>query len=176
MSSDFKDLKVLFDLHYQNLCYFVYTLTHDQGIAEDVVQDAFISLHHNLDSLTSDEKVYKSFLYTTVRNNVLNLHRRSNVVKKYHSIKPFVDIEEADFDNAIIKTEVMTEINKLIENLPDSCQNIMRMHYVKGLSVKEISEQLQISMNTVKTQKLRGLRYIKSKLNPEFFILLLFFI
>lgn len=176
MSSDLKDLKVLFDHHYQNLCFFVYTLTHDQVLAEDVVQDAFISLHHNLDSLPPEEKVYKSFLYTTARNSVLNLHRRNNVVKKYHARMPFVDIQEGDFDNAIIKTEVLAEINKIIENLPASCQNIMRMHYVLGLSVKEISEQLNISPNTVKTQKLRGLRYIKSKLNPEFFILLLLFI
>lgn len=175
MSSDFKDLKVLFDLYYQNLCYFVFTLTGDKVFAEDVVQDAFISLHHNIESLTPEEKVYKSYLYSSVKNSVLNNYRHNKVEKKYHEKEPFLDITEGDFDNALIKTEVIQEINKILGELPQGCQNIMRMYYIMGLSVKEIADQLQISTNTVKTQKLRGVRYIKSKLSPEFFILLYFF-
>ncbi|TCV20722.1 sigma-70-like protein [Sphingobacterium alimentarium] len=70
MSSYLKDLKVLFDHHYQNLCFFVYTLTHDQVLAEDVVQDAFISLHHNLDSLPSEEKVTLLYLILLIQEEV----------------------------------------------------------------------------------------------------------
>lgn len=174
MASDYKDLKVLFDLHYQNLCYFVYTLTSDKALAEDLVQDAFVSLHNHIGTLNPNDKVYKSYLYTSVKHSVLNHYRRSRVEKKYHEKEPFLDFLDSDFDNALIKAEVIQEINKLLMELPESCQNIMHLHYIKGLSMKEIADQLEVSINTVKTQKLRGIRYIKSKLNPEFFVLLFF--
>lgn len=176
MNSTAKFIKVLFDQHYQNLCYFAYTLVGDKAMSEDFVQDAYLSLNNKFDTLTPHEKVYKAFLYTAVKNSILNFHRKSKVELKYHEYQPFIDLVELDFDKAIIKSETLAEINALIQALPDSCQKIFKLSYQEGFSTKEVADQLNLSVNTIKTQKLRGIRYIQSRLNPEHFLLFLFFI
>lgn len=171
ISLKFKDL---FEEHYQNLCFFTYTLVNDKILAEDFVQDAFIALYNNQEILDKEAKVLKAYLYTTIKNSVLNWARRTKVERKYHDLTPFVDFVDLDFDNAMIKAETVGEINKIIAKLPDSCQNIFKLYYLEGLSTKEIATQLQLSINTIKTQKQRGLKYIQSKLSPEFFLILYF--
>lgn len=173
MSSTREKVKVLFELYYKNLCYFAYTLIGDKNLAEDFVQDAFIALYKNYGTVVQEEKVLKSFLYSSVRNSIYNWHRRNNIERKYHEKEPFNELVEIDFDNALIKVEALSQINAMINQLPDACQQIFRMHYLEEMSLKEIAETLQVSINTVKTQKLRGLRFLKSKLNPELFFFLL---
>ncbi|MCA5006195.1 sigma-70 family RNA polymerase sigma factor [Sphingobacterium sp. WQ 366] len=176
MSSKKNITKLLFDKYYQNLCYFAYTLLGDKVLSEDFVQDAFCSLNDNLETLVPNEKVYKGFLYTAVKNKILNYHRRSKVELKYHKLKPFDELLDLDFDNAIIKSETISEINALIEKLPNACQQIFKLYYLEGFSTKEVAAELNLSVNTIKTQKLRGIRYIQSNLNPEYFALFLFVI
>src|SRR5690606_24875116 len=107
--------------------------------------------------------------------SILNYHRRSKVEVKYHQLQPFNDQIDLDFDNAIIKTEAISEINILIKKLPRSCQEIFKLYYLEGLSTKEVAEQLNLSVNTIKNQKLRGIRYIQTHLNPEYFLIFLLF-
>lgn len=171
ISLKFKDL---FEEHYQNLCFFTYTLVNDKILAEDFVQDAFVALYNNQQILDKETKVLKAYLYTTIKNSVLNWARRTKVEQKYHDLTPFNDFVDLDFDNAMIKAETVGEINKIIAKLPDSCQNIFKLYYLEGLSTKEIATQLQLSINTIKTQKQRGLKYIQSNLSPEFFLVLYF--
>jgi len=176
MLSTAKLINIEFDKHYQNLCFFAYTLLGDKVMAEDFVQEAFLSLFIKFDTITPNENVYKSFLYTSVKNSILNWHRHAKVESKYHQLTPFKDYIELDFDNAMIKTEAISEVNNLISNLPNACQQIFRLYYLDGLSSKEIATKLNVSINTIKTQKLRGLKYIQSKLNPEYFLIFLFLI
>ena len=176
MSTTSLKFKYLFDEHYQNLCFFAYTLVSDKVLAEDFVQDAYIALYKNQENINKDSKALKAYLYTSVKNSVLNWSRRIKVEKKYHDSTPFIDFIDLDFENTVIKAEVVGEINKIIDELPSSCQNIFKMYYLEGLSTKEIASQLQLSVNTIKTQKQRGLKYIQSQLNPDFFILLYFFL
>jgi len=176
MSSSVQLVKIEFDKHYQNLCFFAFSLLGDKVMAEDFVQEAFLSFFTKFETIAVNENVYKSFLYSSVKNSILNWHRHSKVESKYHQIVPFEDYVELDFDAAMLKTETISEIHKLIANLPNSCQQIFKLYYLEGLSTKEIALQLNLSINTIKTQKLRGLKYIQSKLNPEYFLIFIFLI
>ncbi|MGN0003689.1 MAG: RNA polymerase sigma factor [Sphingobacterium composti] len=176
MSTTAKYIKLEFEKHYQNLCFFAYTLIGDNVMAEDFVQEAFLAFYAKFDTILPNENVYKSFLYTSVKNSILNWHRRNKVESKYHQLTNFEDFVDLDFDNAMIKAETIAEVNKLIHNLPRACQQVFKLYYLEGLSSKEIAAQLNISINTIKTQKLRGLKYIQSKLHPEYFLIFIFLI
>ena len=51
-----------------------------------------------------------------------------------------------------------------IENLPDRCKEIFRLIFIDGLTTDQIGERLNISPQTVRTQKARALDLIKSEL------------
>lgn len=152
------------------MCYFAYTMTRDMVLSEDLAQEAFVAYYRNKENISLNEATVKSYLYSAVKNSVLNWARHNKVQEKYWNLTPFNEQDELDLSHALIETEVITEIHKLVNELPPACQNIFRLSYFEGFSNQEISEQLNVSVNTIKTQKRRGLKHLQSKLNPEFFL------
>ena len=159
----------LFKDNYAKLCYFATQLLNDSEAANDVVQETFMTFWN----LNPEEKKnivsVNGFLYQSVKNASLNRLRRQKLEHSYLNKQDVEPIEDAVALNLMIKSEVIAEINKVLETLPASCQQIFRMGYLEGLKNHEIAEALDISINTVKTQKKRGLQLLKMRLNPDFF-------
>lgn len=175
--ADDSSLEKLFHLYYGRLCHYAYQLIGEEN-AEDVVQDAFALLCDNRENISDKENALKSYLYATVRNLCFNRKRHDKVVNLY--LERLVADDDAKYDKAIdhqlIYTEVMAEIHRAIHNLPKGCQAVFRLGYLEGLCNTEIAEELGISINTVKTQKQRGLKMLRETIKPEFFAALLIFL
>lgn len=165
-------LENLFKQYYPRLCHFAWQLLGDKELSEDVVQDAFMAYWKNREAILENEVAIKNFLYSSVRNSCLNAFRRSKVMERYHQLHQEEAFEESQVMAKIIRTEVMDEILNVMQTLPEGCKEVFRLGYLEGLSNPQIAKQLEISVNTVKTQKQRGLNVLRAKLNPEFFALI----
>lgn len=166
----------LFKDNFAKLCYFATKVLKDSVLAKDVVQEAFIT-YWNLNQEEKQKiKAVNGFLYQLVKNACLNRLRRLKLENAYLQLQETEPVEDAVALNLMIKSEVMSEINKVLISLPDGCQQIFRMGYLEGLKNQEIADVLGLSINTVKTQKKRGLQLLKTRLNPEFFAITLFFL
>lgn len=149
----------IFNLFNARLCYFAGQLLAGEELPEDIVQDAFMKLWERRGNFTRIEAV-KTFLYVTVKNRCLNISKHRVVKNRYlHSRNDF--IEERTAVNNIIEAEVLHHMYNAIRELPSACRQVMRLSFDDGLNNKEIARQLDISVNTVKTQKLRGLRFLR---------------
>ncbi|WP_353186148.1 RNA polymerase sigma-70 factor [Parapedobacter lycopersici] len=166
----------LFKEYYTRLCHFAWQLLNDKDAAEDVVQDAFMVYWNNRDTIIDNDVAIKNFLYAAVRNACYNVARREKVTQRFQLLHQIEELEESQVLANIIRSEVMVEIYGIMQSMPAGCQEVFRLGYLEGLSNTEIAEQLDISVNTVKTQKQRGLKLVKGKLNPELFTLLLLFL
>lgn len=169
----FQSDKLLFTRYYKTLCYFAFQMVKDQNLAEDLAQDAFVSYFQNKPAVADDERAIKTFLYSSVKFAVYNLSRKSKTVRKFWERKGFQEFDETDYEHQIIRTEFMQAINEALQNLPEGCRKIMSMSYLEGLSNDEIAGQLDLSINTIKTQKKRGLSVLRDKLRPDYLTLLL---
>ena len=146
-------------------------MLHDADQVEDIVQDAFMNYWDNRDAVADEETAIKNYLYSTVRNACFNISRHEKVVSRYLNLHQEQLTEESTVLASIIRAEVMDEVYKIVRSMPHGCQEVFRLGYLEGLSNLKIAEQLNISVNTVKTQKKRGLKIVKGKLNPELFAL-----
>lgn len=63
---------------------------------------------------------------------------------------------------------------RCVEELPAERREVMRLS-LKGHSVSEIAEILDVSVSTVKTQRQRSFSYLKEKLKDFYCIIPLFF-
>ncbi|RFS19308.1 RNA polymerase sigma-70 factor [Chitinophaga silvatica] len=158
----------LFKEYYARLCYFAFQFTADKDKARDIAQEAFVTYIQS-QHLSSHPSAIRNFLYSTVRNACLNAIRHEKVVEKYASNSVQSEIDDTSIMLTMIQSEVMGEIYRAIETLPDACRQIIRMGYLEGLKNPEIADKLSISVNTVKTQKKRGIEMLKKRLNPEIF-------
>ncbi|WP_114779185.1 RNA polymerase sigma-70 factor [Botryobacter ruber] len=166
-------LEELFQKYYARLVHFAFQFTNSKESAEDFAQDAFIKYWNLKDEIATDERAIKSFLYTTVKNASLNAIRHLKVAENFMAQSGFSDIEEETVVHAIIKSEVIGELHRAIESLPESCQIVSKMGFLEGMKNHEIAQELGVSINTVKTQKKRGLQLLRSRLSPEIITLLL---
>jgi len=157
----------LFRKYYARLCHFAWQLLGDEVMAEDIVQDAFTEFLERRHAVADKDAAIKNYLYTSIRNACYNVGRDAKIEERYFRLNPLVMMEESAIVNKIVRSEVMHEVYTIITTMPRACQQIFRLGYLEGWSNAKIAEKLQVSVNTVKTQKQRGLKLLKGKLNPE---------
>lgn len=163
----------VYDLYYRRLCFFAYQLVGDKDLAEDIAQDAFVAYWNQKSTFIDNDKVVKSYLYSTVKFISLNHLRHKKVTERYSLNSLGTHIEEEKITEKMIRAEVLNEIYQALDTLPEGCKEIFRLGYFEGFSNPKIAEVLQISINTVKTQKQRGLKMLRSILKPESFLVFL---
>lgn len=172
MQFDIPSPAMLFQEYYTRLCYFAFQFTGDKDKARDIAQEAFVTYLAQQSKITPHPAAIKNFLYTTVKNACLNYLRHARVVEQYAAASSQSEADDTSVMLTMIRSEVMGEIYRALETLPEACRQVIRMGYLEGLKNLEIASKLSISINTVKTQKKRGLEMLKKRLNPEIFTLL----
>lgn len=153
---------------FPTLTHFANGYVNDTGIAEDLVQDVFIKFWKNrevCDTIIS----LKSYLYAMVKNQCIS-HLKKN---RENPIENTPEDIELTFNNKIIEEETYLILKNAIDNLPPQSSKIMNMA-IRGIKNQEISEQLDISVNTVKRLKYRAISSLKVSLKDYYFLILLF--
>ena len=172
MAEENLHIETLFRTYYARLCVFGTRMTGDAGLAEDLVQEAYLNCWKARMSF-NDEQVAKSYLYTSVRNACLNHARHLKVVKKYEASALPEDITSSNIIEDIVRAEVMGEMHAAIEGLPEGARTVLKLAFFESLRNDEIAERLGVSVNTIKTQKARALQLLRLRLDPLSFTLFL---
>ncbi|MNJ91433.1 ECF RNA polymerase sigma factor SigL [compost metagenome] len=166
----------LFKDNYAKLCHFAIQFLKDDDAAKDIVQEVFVT-YWNMDERPAHHtSSVNAFLYASVRNACLNKLRRQKLEHGFLNDQESDPSEDAVALNSMIRSEVLAELHKVITTLPDNCQKIFRMGYLEGLKNPQIAAELGLSINTVKTQKKRGLQLLKVRLNPDLFAIISVFL
>lgn len=166
---DRKTYYQIFDIWYDSLCMFSNKFINDLQSSEDIVQESFISLWNNRDTIESPSHL-KAFLYQVTRNNSLN-HLKHQKIKDEHHTEI---ISQLSTDNHFINFVIEEETERLLlqteKELAPKCKEIFLLS-IKGQTNNEIADKLGISVNTVKTQKKIAYKVLKTKLSEVVLII-----
>lgn len=165
--------EILFKSYFGRLSYFAFQFVNDKDIANDLVQDAFVAYLDCKNDISNHPDVIKGFLYKSVKNSSLNYLKRQKVQERYFSLRDEDIFENEKVLEKMIEAEVIANLHKAILQLPKSCRNVFLLAYYEGLSNPQISEKLNISINTVRNHKQNGLKLLRSQLNLESFVVLI---
>lgn len=163
--------RMIFEKYHTRLCYFASRLLPAGEGCEDAVQETFVKLWKKRTDFPDQQSV-KAFLYITVKNHCLNVYKHDKVVKKYGDLLQH-ETQQGDVTEHFIESEVFETVYQALQKLPAGCRNILRLSYFEGMKNKAIANHLHVSINTVKTQKTRGLHLLRSLLKNSFVLLLL---
>lgn len=170
-----KDLKAwekLYASYYAALCSYVHGIVKDRDTAQDIVQDTLIKIW-NSERKFSDIKELTWYLYRSAYNNAVfylrTLNNRQDILRKL-DIQEF-EMPEEQFARTV-QEELVRQLYVYIEDLPEERKKILLLG-IQGYSGNEIAEILGISINTVKTQKSRGFKYLREKLKDSVLLFLL---
>ena len=157
----------LFREYYQRLCTYACMFIRDPDEAEGIVKDVFLKIWENwqtIDIRTSQA----GYLYTAVRNNCINFlgrelkKRQEILIKLPEDISFTVASNTYDISDELSARELEMRIKQLIDDLPQHCREIFIMSRFDDLSYEQISQILNITTGTVKTQIFRALNKIRA--------------
>lgn len=164
-----KALALIFREHHVAVFYFALQYVKDRMVAEDIVAEGFIKLWQKRRDFDNMSFV-RSFLFTVVKNGCLNhLKRKQRHATCHKEIKYLSpEYEELFPEQKMIKSELLQDIWRNIEQLPPVRRRIFKMIYFEGLETFEIARILQISADTVRVQKAKALHTLRAIVNPHY--------
>jgi RNA polymerase sigma-70 factor (ECF subfamily) len=183
VNNDVQAYEILFKDYYRFLCSYAFGLTKERQAAEEIVEDFFVDLWNNREKINIATSV-RSYFIGSIHNRCINyLQREKPKLITSHEISKLIDQEGTVGDRlitidspSILINELEDTLARAIDNLPMGCKEIFLLSRNENLSYKEISEKLQISINTVKTQIKVALHKLRDDLKDYLIVLLLIFL
>lgn len=146
----------------------------DEEEAKDVLHQLFESLWVKRLQVVPDGNL-SAYLYTAVRNRVLDVFAHQKVESKYvDSLQHYIDQDHILTDYLVREKQMALLIEQEINALPPKMREIFILSRKANKTHKEIALALGISELTVKTQVKKALRILKSKLGVAIYIAFLF--
>lgn len=141
----------------------------DTYLSEELVQRTFIKIWENRSQIDTN-KTFISYLCTIAKNMLLNEYEHQTI----QFIHQEYVIQHAEY-NYLNETELEVDkilldeyIEKLTEKLPPKRKEIFILSRRKGLSNKQISEQLNISESTIESQLSKAIAFMKNELSIHY--------
>lgn len=168
---DEKSFETIFRQYYKMLVSFAIHYGLEQMEAEDVVIEV---IHHiwEIRSKVESPAALNVLLFTAVQNRTLNVLR--NLKNRNRIIQSQEQLEEELYDYAM-EEEITRLLDEAVKALPGKCRTVILM-ILQGKTSAEIARAMDISVNTVKTYKMRAVEMLRSRLsdNPLILWMILF--
>ena len=135
-------------LYEQKMYYVAYNILHDEGKAEDAVQDAFLNLMKKgtvFDDPESDD--CKRYIITVIRNSAINMYNKQ---KRESKLIFFTDRDERAESGMEMEIDMGSSIEDKVNNLPDKYRDVVRYLVLEDYSAKETAQILGITEANVR--------------------------
>ncbi len=168
-ASDESALRILFDRYDAPLVIFATRILRSQDRATDVVQDTFLRLWLDRETLVIRGNL-KAYLYAAVRNGALDVIKRDRIEHRWQSAfqggggSPGMGISPRTGDEQLELQELETAIRTAIAQLPERARQIATLRWYDKLSRIEIAEVMGIAVGTVNKQLTLAARAMRERL------------
>lgn len=156
-----RDDKALFFLYkkYQpSIFKFVRSQINSYQLAEELTQDVFMDFIEALRDFRFQSSI-KTFLFSIAKHKVVDQIRKKKIKNILFSRIPSFIVESLKvvfIDEEIDKKELEAKITKVIDSLPNDYQLILRLRYIDGIKIKEISEKLKMNFKATESLLFRA--------------------
>jgi RNA polymerase sigma-70 factor (sigma-E family) len=161
-------LEQLYAAHWRSLVRLAVLLVRDQGVAEDVVQDAFVAVHGRWRRLHDPDRAL-AYLRQAVVNGARSTLRHRAVVARHAArdeTRP-ADLDTPGSDEQVLAGERRRRVLDALAALPRRQREVLALRHYAGLSEAEIAEALGISRGSVKSHASRGAAALREALGAE---------
>jgi len=154
MDGDEKSLSILIKRHQSKIYGFIYSKVTDRDIADDIFQDTFIKVIKTLKSNSyNEEGKFLPWVMRISHNLIVDHFRRNKKMPMYRETEEFsifsiMTDNSPNVENRIITEQVESDLQRIIEQLPDDQREVLQMRIYQDLSFKEIADLTGVSINT----------------------------
>jgi RNA polymerase sigma-70 factor, ECF subfamily len=166
LNGDETALGTLYD-RYSGLVYSVANrILRDTGAAEEVLQDIFHQIWRTAARFDFERGSLTAWLLVMARSRSIDRLRRRTVPTAEDPAEPVNMVLRADFnfEAAAAQNQLMSQVRKALEALPEAQRHAMELAYFEGLTQTEIASRTGDPLGTVKTRMRTAVASLKKAL------------
>lgn len=157
--------RAIYDNYRKKIYAYTIRLTESEAIADDIIQDVFMKVWLNRQSLESIDN-FNAWLHTVARNHIadaMKIIAKARVSHQQWAQKTATGINTVE--ETLADKENQQLLQQALNRLSPQQQLIYHLTRHEGTKHAEIAGKLQISRNTVKTHMVHAIRSIKNYLH-----------
>lgn len=161
--------EILMKQYGRKILHFVYLLTKDRSMAEDITQEVFVKVYQHLHTFRGESQI-QTWIYKIALNEAKNQRRKWSFRRLFYS--PNMDeLKDArdHYSPRFLETIQKSELASLIMRLPWAYRQVIALHYFQELSIQEVGHILGLSEGATRNKLYRARNRLKEILQKEGF-------
>jgi RNA polymerase sigma-70 factor (ECF subfamily) len=153
---------------------FMYRMTHNSGVAEDLAQEVFLRVYRSRESYEASAK-FTTWLYRIATNLAVNHARDSRHERPENQLSldepdeetgMTMDVPDASLsaEESILKRERMNAIRRRVYALPERQKIAVIMHKYQQMDYRQIADVLKLSESATKSLLFRAYETLRTQL------------
>jgi len=147
-------LEELIKRHKRKVFSYIYLVVKDRDLADDLFQDTFIKVINQLrGGFYNDEGKFLPWVLRIAHNITIDHFRKIkklNIIENSENFCALDNVKVYDecIEDKLIMNQILKDVSKLVELLPDEQREILNLRFYQNLSFKDIADMHNISINT----------------------------
>ncbi|WP_020597369.1 RNA polymerase sigma factor [Spirosoma panaciterrae] len=164
-------VELLYKRYYQPLCTHTVRFVGSREVAEDLVSEIFYQFYSE-ELFSQITTSYRAYLFRTARNRAYNYLRWELSRKSPLEDASTFSVQEYRQPDAITQyEELCQDVERAINTLPLDRRKIYLLYQFEGKKLRDIADDLQISVRTVETQVYRASQAIRKLLKDKWLLI-----
>lgn len=154
--------KLLYDGYAEYALRSAYGITSNYNHASDIVQETFLKVYRNIDQYNM-RRPFKPWFYKILLNESKRYMKKQNtqgIPIETEQLMDYLNRRQNENENG-------QDVKAALEELSDQHRTILTLKYISGFKEREISELLELNINTVKSRLYKGRQKLKGIIGGE---------
>ena len=164
----------LVEKYHRPMIHYMYRMTHNQAIAEELAQEVFLRVYRSRESYRAEAR-FSTWLYRIATNLGVNHARDTRHERAAYTVylderdpetgtTPDVADSSPSAEQDLVREERMKAIRRQVMALPERQRNAVLMHKYQGLDYRQIGEILKLSDSATKSLLFRAYQTLRERL------------
>jgi RNA polymerase sigma-70 factor (family 1) len=163
-AGDTEAFDAIYNIYSGKLYTFSFCLLKDHDLAEERVQDIFVTLWEKRELINVDLN-FENYIYTICFNSIRKYFRRKKIEKKVNEYMLNNSPEGIpETYHTVIYNELFDLMEGAIEKMPEKRKAVYKMSRQEGRKIKEIATKMDISHRTVEAHLAKAMKFIRQEL------------
>ena len=146
---------VLLNRHKNNVYSYIYFIVRNTELAEDIFQETFVKAIITIkQGRYTENGKFRAWISRIAHNLIIDNFRQEKNEQVISNDDTEIDLfnnyklSDGTIEDELVKEQILADVKKLIEYLPNNQKEVLILRYYQDLSFKEIADITGVSINT----------------------------